>query len=260
MLIAASTFAFIGCQGCQQVPELRSHAPINRFEAVSGQDRPLPLVDAESKLAFQRSETTNVEGLSLAPVPSGVPALNIDFATAGQLSTMRISNAQGIRNFEGRRAASNLTNPVRNVRDFGASLAFSAADAQTGLGFDLGFGPRVSVSTDGQFEQRRVGGELRIGQNFDQRGKDVEATGWYLFAGADGEALVYEPDQDRNFTNRMALRDQVTVGDMQAGVSFTRGDGQLSLSYIRREVEYRERGVRGEETEDFAGVSFTIRK
>ncbi|MEQ9447433.1 MAG: DUF2219 family protein [Rhodospirillaceae bacterium] len=149
---------------------------------------------------------------------------------------------------------------MRETRDFGASLAFSAGDDQTGLGFDLGFVPRVSVSKDGEFEQRRVGGEVRIGQNFDQRGKDVEASGWYLFAGADGEALVYEPDTDRNLTNRVALRDQVTVGDMQAGVSFTRGDGQLSLSYIRREVEFKERGIRGEETEDFAGVSFTIRR
>ena len=70
----------------------------------------------------------------------------------------------------------------------------------------------------------------------------------------------YEPDNERNFSDRMALRDQVTVGDMQAGVSFTRGDGQLSLSYIRREVEYKERGIRGEETEDFAGVSFTLRR
>ncbi|MEM5515483.1 lipid A-modifier LpxR family protein [Henriciella sp. AS95] len=240
---------------------MRAHAPVNRFENVSARNEPLPLVDASAALSFQKSETSNVEGLALTPVRSTTtPPLNIDFASAGQLSTMRISNTQGVRNFEGRRAASNLTNPVRNVRDFGATMAFSAADAQTGLGFDLGFIPRVSVTKDGEFEQRRVGGELRIGQNFDQRGKDVEATGWYLFAGADGEALVYEPDQDRKFTNRMALRDQVTVGDMQAGVSFTRGAGQLSLSYIRREVEYRERGVRGQETEDFAGVSFTVRK
>jgi hypothetical protein len=60
--------------------------------------------------------------------------------------------------------------------------------------------------------------------------------------------------------NDMALRDKVTVGDMQAGVSINRAGGQLSLSYIRREVEYRERNLGASENEDFAGVSFTIKR
>jgi len=62
-------------------------------------------------------------------------------------------------------------------------------------------------------------------------------------------------------SNTVALRDQVTVGDLQAGVSVQRGPGQLSLSYIRREVSYHERGMRGaSENEDFAGVSFTLKR
>ena len=102
---------------------------------------------------------------------------------------------------------------------------------------------------------------FRTGQNFDQRGADVEAKSWYFFAGADGEALVYEPYGDRGWTNSMALRDQVTVGDMQAGLSLTQGGGQLSVSYIRREISYNERGMQGrEDVENFAGISFTLRR
>jgi hypothetical protein len=44
-------------------------------------------------------------------------------------------------------------------------------------------------------------------------------------------------------------------------VSFLAGGGQLSLSYIRREVEYSDRSeMRGQENEDFAGVSFSLRR
>lgn len=261
MFLAASTVALLGCQGCQQLPELRQHAPVNRFEGSAAMNRQLPTVSTDANLSFSRGETENTEGLAILPVVQNTaPTIALDFASAGELSSLKISNTAGIRGFESRRNTVNLLKPVRETRDFGASLAFSANDSQTGLGFDLGFVPRISLTQDGEFEQRRFGGEVRIGQNFDQRGEHVDAAGWYLFAGADGEALVYEPDTDRNFTNRVALRDQVTVGDMQAGVSFTRGDGQLSLSYIRREVEYKERGIRGEENEDFAGVSFTIRR
>jgi len=58
----------------------------------------------------------------------------------------------------------------------------------------------------------------------------------------------------------MALTDQVTVGDLQAGISIQRSGGQLSLSYIRREVKYQDRNGSFSENEDFAGVSFTMRR
>ena len=58
----------------------------------------------------------------------------------------------------------------------------------------------------------------------------------------------------------MALTDQVTVGDMQAGISIQRGGGELSLSYIRREVKYKDRNGGFSENEDFAGISFTMRR
>ena len=88
------------------------------------------------------------------------------------------------------------------------------------------------------------------------------ADSWYVFAGTDNEALVWEAGEYglSNVTNAMALRDQVTVGDLQAGVSVQRGSGQLSFSYIRREVEYHERNMGASENEDFAGVSFTIKR
>lgn len=260
MLLTVSTLAFVSCQGCQPVPLSSQHAPENRYEISSSEEGYVaPLIDRSASIAVVQRQTEPRGNLSIAPV-FGSGGLNVDFASAGNLSSLRYSGAPAVVDFESRREAANILRPARNVRNFDAAFALSANDAQTGLGFDVGVVPRISVRHDGAFKQRSFGGEIRIGQNFDQRGENVVAESWYLFAGADGEALVYEPDRERDFTERMALRDQVTVGDMQAGISFSRGGGQLSLSYIRREVEFKERGIRGDETEDFAGVSFTLRR
>ena len=103
---------------------------------------------------------------------------------------------------------------------------------------------------------------LEAGQDFDLLDRNGQPQGWYVFAGADGEALVWDADANgfRPSLGDMSLTDQVTVGDLQAGVSVQRGGGELSLSYIRREVKYSDRNVSISETEDFAGVSFTMRR
>ncbi len=147
-------------------------------------------------------------------------------------------------------------------KDIAAEVAFSAPREMTGLKFDVGVAPRIAVREDGEMLTQRFGGEVRIGQDFNLLDSNGQPQGWYLFAGADGEALIW--DADRNgFTPQlddMALTDQVTVGDLQAGVSIQRGGGQLSLSYIRREVKYRDRNGGFSENEDFAGISFTMRR
>lgn len=287
MLLSVSTFAMIACQGCQSgasgaygtslqvrdtVNSTPSRASAPQPSGLSGSRAALPtatsvvaaepalLLHANPNFSLSQSQTVPTPSISITPV-LGRSGLDADLSFSPDFSARRMSNAPGIIDFEGARKSANFSMPARSVKEFDASFTLSAADAQTGLGFDVGVVPRVSVRKDGQFETRRFGGEIRIGQNFDQRGTNVDAQSWYLFAGADGEALVYEPYGDRGWTNTMALRDQVTVGDMQAGLSFTQGGGQLSISYIRREVSYNERGMQGrDDVENFAGVSFTLRR
>ena len=158
------------------------------------------------------------------------------------------------------RAGANLSPVPREQRRLTAEIALSAPSERTGLGFDVGIAPRVEITRDGQFSTRRFGCEVRVGLNFYKRGEESNSSR-YLFAGADGEALVWEPDEQGGVAaGDMALRDKVTVGDVQAGVTIQRGMGQLSFSYIRREVEYRERNLGANETEDFAGISFTVKR
>ena len=58
----------------------------------------------------------------------------------------------------------------------------------------------------------------------------------------------------------MQMTDQLTVGDLQAGFSIQRAGGELSLSYIRREVAFSDRNKSLSDTEDFAGITFTMRR
>lgn len=176
------------------------------------------------------------------------------------------SEGEAVAIIAARQNTEELVAPAINdeAQDFAAEFSIDAPGEITGLGFDVGVVPRIAYSEAGITTRRSFGGELRIGQDFDKRGSDDVPHSWYVFAGADGEALTFEPNSEDGLgfdSTNMALRDQVTVGDVQAGVSVQKGPGQLSLSYIRREVEYNERGIKGmSRNEDFAGVSFTLRK
>lgn len=269
MSLLISSLIVTACQGCSpaataqsvysQAQTVETDFRLGETSETSGE----PTIQAASNFSFSQGQTSTASQIEVSPVAGIRPTvpLGVEATRPPSVTSLRLSNSAAVVGYEGRRNAASFSRPVRQVSDFDAEISISAPMESTGLGFDVGVVPRVSMIEDGEFRQRSVGGEIRIGQNFDKRGEDFAPDSWYLFAGADGEALVYEPGGERNFTNRMALRDQVTVGDMQAGVSFSRGAGQLSLSYIHREVEYNERGIKGQQAaEDFAGVSFTLRR
>lgn len=207
--------------------------------------------------SFSQSETSRHFGFQ---VPQDTD-LGYGVDTAYLRNSRRLYSSAIMTDLAANRVEASFSPVPREQKQITAELALSAPASQTGLGFDVGIAPRVAITRDGPFASRRFGGEVRIGQNFDKRGEADPESGWYLFAGADGEALVWEPDQAGGVSaGDMALRDKVTVGDIQAGVSIQRGLGQISFSYIRREVEYHERNMGASENEDFAGVSFTIKR
>jgi hypothetical protein len=142
-------------------------------------------------------------------------------------------------------------------------LSIDAPADRTGLGFDVSVMPRYAVRSEGDLQTRRVGGEVRLGQSLELSGNGKTPEGWYFFVGADGEALVWDnSDRMPSIGDIMDVQrtDQVTVGDLQAGFSIQRGPGQLSFSYIRREVKFDDRNRSLKDTEDFAGVTFTMRR
>jgi len=262
--LVTTSLLTLACQGCVQTGPMEVVSPpVQVYEVRQGH----PLTDTSTAPTLSLSatnvwtqsdqdtliETRNQNALQGSFAPSIV---TFGAAPAG--------TSKALTSFAADRVQEQLLEAPRDQRAFKGEIAVLAPSAQTGLGLDVGIAPRFSMTRDGAFTARRVGGEVRIGQDFDKRGEGDAKSSWYLFAGADGEALVWEPDATTGAIgmsmNDMALRDKVTVGDMQAGISLQRGGGQLSFSYIRREVEYREQNMDASDTEDFAGVSFTLRR
>ena len=172
-----------------------------------------------------------------------------------------VSASTVLQSFSGAVAAARLSPDFEVRQDLSGEIAFSAGPSVTGLLVDVGFAPRAAIREQGGFTSRRVGAEVRLGENIDERGEGNSSRSWYVFAGADGEALCWDVgDNGLSISSGVRLRDQITVGDMQAGVSMRTYGGELSLSYIRREIEYRDRSAASaSEIENFAGVSFTLR-
>ncbi len=259
VLLVSSTVAMFACTGCVQTSR-HAATPVVQQPRISAAGS-VTSGSAGPSVAYSSSFEAVQKMPRLAFEEPEVYSAPLEISQDKPFSTSNLYSSAALTALAADRERMNLNAIPRDTRNLSAELTLSASAEQTGLGFDVGLAPRVSISRDGPYATRRVGGEVRIGQNFDKRGSGDPVSSWYLFAGADGEALVWEPNENGAVSiTAMALRDKVTVGDIQAGISFQQGPGQLSFSYIRREVEYRERNLGASETEDFAGLSFTIRR
>jgi hypothetical protein len=166
--------------------------------------------------------------------------------------------------------ALDLSTPMAVRREQGdgwrAEMAFSAAGEQTGLGFDVEVAPRAQIQHGrAGMDVANFGGELRLGQGLarrDQRHTDAKQPAWYFFIGQDNEALVWN-FADKQSLNGLALRDQVTVGDFQAGMAWRTGFGsQTSFGLVQRKLSYND--ITGDHDvslhQDFAAFSFTLKR
>jgi hypothetical protein len=123
-------------------------------------------------------------------------------------------------------------------------------------GIDLVLRPRASFSFDNDSSSALVGAVVEIGEDL-RRGSDFKTNTWYLFAGADAEALTYSPDGLRQLSSgQFHLQDRIIVGDAQAGLGYRIGDADVSLSYLRREATAEGFSY----NEDAAALSFTWKR
>lgn len=281
MLIAITTLsAALACEGCAQlVTQADLAAASGPAAAISegmnlavpsplgspiGESQALAASDFAGPVQKHFGSTTIISSpVNLIGEPLDQESITASFAAIEtdlfESSLWDVSQALTLIAADKRKSA--LLEPQDDTRNIAAEVSFAVPGERTGLAFDVGLAPRIAYNRDGDYSSHKYGGEVRIGQNFDKRGTNYEPAGsWYVFAGADGEAVVWDASDSRASLDSLALTDQVTVGDMQAGISLQRGGGQLSLSYIRREVRYYDRNGGARENEDFAGVSFTLRR
>lgn len=206
---------------------------------------------------------SDVSVFATAPAPSAFSLTGSGLSGVPQSSTsFGWSASPVLSSVAADMATARYGQPAPEYNDMSFGLELTAPSGQTGLGFDVGVAPRVAIRDSGDLSTQRLGGELRFGQGLGlDSGKAPQ--GWYVFVGADGEALVWDADVSRlgmsSFSD-MSMTDQLTVGDLQAGVSIQRAGGELSFSYIRREIEFSDRNKSLSDTEDFAGITFTMRR
>lgn len=128
---------------------------------------------------------------------------------------------------------------------------------------DIQLTPRASVSFDDESSSALVGALVRIGDDL-REDSDLKSNTWYMFAGADAEAVTYSPSSVSRLTRgEFHLQDRIIVGDAQAGVGYRIGDADVSLGYFRREVTSFGREVNSGSSsfkEDAAALSFTWRR
>ncbi len=156
--------------------------------------------------------------------------------------------------------------PVRTQQGdlWSAEVSFAASAERTGLGLDLSITPRAQIqSNQAGSNIARTGAEVRLGPNLvdrDLRGTDAPAPSWYFFVGADNEALAWNL-ADKKAMDGVTLRDQATVGDLQAGVAWSLKDGgQMSVGVVERELEFND--ITGDNDvkrkDHFAAFSYTL--
>ena len=123
-------------------------------------------------------------------------------------------------------------------------------------GLDLSLTPRASMRFNDEESAALVGAVVEIGKDL-REGSEFESDTWYVFAGADAEALTYSPNSIGRLTSgQFHLQDRIIVGDAQAGVGYRMGDADVSLSYMRREATAEDFSF----TEDAAALSFTWKR
>lgn len=132
-----------------------------------------------------------------------------------------------------------------------------------GKGLDIELMPRASVRFNDEASSALVGALVRIGDDL-RKDSELKPNTWYMFAGADAEAVTYSPSGVGNITSgQFHLQDRIIVGDAQAGVGYRMGDADVSLGYFHREVTSFGREVDSQGLsfkEDAAALSFTWRR
>jgi len=182
------------------------------------------------------------------------PGQRLDLGQAGSLEIAVVdANRQARFSAEG-----DPYSPVvldRGETDTVLAVNYQRAFEQRGYGeeLDVSFTPRAGVRVGPDGSAAGAGAEVRIGQYL--QGAAAEQPRWYVFAGADRRALMYNPGEGMDFSAAMQLTDRQVVGDAQAGIAMRVGDVDLSLAYVRREYAHVAGVTTFDETEEFGAVS-----
>lgn len=125
-------------------------------------------------------------------------------------------------------------------------------------GLDVGLSPRAGIALGDDGPAARAGATVRFGRYLGDLDDDRPA--WWFFAGADRQAVLYDPGQGFDIRGAFAMQPYAMVGDAQAGVAVRVGATDVSLAYVHRETRYALPQEDWETSEGFAAFSLTWKR
>jgi len=126
-------------------------------------------------------------------------------------------------------------------------------------GLDVGVSPHAGVSFGDLGPAAQAGATVRLGQYLGD-GFGEARPAWWVFAGADSQALMINPAAGLNMRDAMAFEPYATVGDAQAGIAARFAGANISLAYIQRETRYALPTESWKTSEGFTALSLTLRR
>lgn len=224
-----------------------------------GAARPSASLFAGSVLAARSTDLITRDGLSafsaqpavLAYTPSG-GAVTLSVFDGANPSSARLAYDPLYAESVGRAINPDLADGSRSMA-LGYEGSFNAPGGSDGL--DFGVSPRAGVSIGEDGPAARAGATVRLGQYLDAF--ESSRPAWWLFAGADRQAVMYDPGQGFDVRDALAMQPYAMVGDAQAGVAVRVGAADVSLAYVHRETRYSMPQQGWETSEGFAAFSLT---
>ena len=201
---------------------------------------------------------------AVAPTLGVIGASNVSFVDDQSRSAPAFAlgfNSNNSERFSGLSAGQLTSSGDRPINHYEVSLvAHGAANVDVSFAHRSGFG----VNRDGDITRESRGSEIRVGRGLlpMQRNGAPQQSRWYLFAGSEDQAVIWQPGARSEFGGAgqtFALQDRVEIGDRQAGITYETHGIQASLAYVERKVRFHTAGQRVSEDENFTGITLTMR-
>ncbi|MAI89713.1 hypothetical protein [Ponticaulis sp.] len=216
----------------------------------------LPAAQAEEETFYSQVHTTLNSAITSAP-----PISDVSEIPAGtQLYLARpeasfgsdLTTSSGPQPYEPNGYA--RANDTQVSMNLSPTVTFGGDEEHSGLYFS----PRFTEYQTNDAGVESYSAEIRLG-NVVEFERGTQPKGWYVFAAADGEALSLNTRSFNDGANgpmSLSLDDQITVGDLQTGVSTYFGGTQFTVSYIETEASFSSPGgLSTSQRERFAGFS-----
>jgi hypothetical protein len=191
------------------------------------------------------------------------PAARLDLGSAGTIEVAVLDDMSRDAAFGSVRPGRDPYSPVvldpaaqsRSVVAVNYERAFETRGEGDQL--DISVTPRAALSVSRDGSAAGAGAEVRIGRYLSNSPENYPA--WYVFAGADRRALMYDPGQGMDFNRAVYLTHREVIGDAQAGVAMRLGEVDLSLAYVHRSYRYVVGVDKFRESDDFGAVTVNWR-